>query len=369
MTSGRERILFVELWRLGDAVAATAGLSALRQARPEAEIGVVAHSLHGEPLFRSPDADHRLPFDAFWTRGRLPRDKYLPWTIDYRELGRAARSIRAFRPNHVLLFRGDIREQLFFRSLGMSAITDLKGKLPTLPGIRTNRRPAGVPRWREYVFHVERWADTTVQAQPTIADVKRGAQGQPYVLVHPGASWRYKQWSAPRLAELLRWLQQRATTVRVVAGPSDHLFIDELRDACGADLVVEYPSLNDLYMLIADAQAVVCNNSAALHIAEALGTPCVALTGPSDPIRWGTYRSHSRTVTRALGLPCHPCGDKRCVLPEAPCIDRIELRDVVEALSELGIVARPGHVAVLQATRGHSGTAGSHDGAAVSPLR
>src|SRR5437773_504371 len=107
MSPERERILFVELWRLGDAVCATAGLRALRLAKPDAEIAVLAHSQHGDPLFRSADADQRLQFDAFWTRGQVPRDKYLPWTIDYQELYRATRSIRAFRPDHVLLFRGD----------------------------------------------------------------------------------------------------------------------------------------------------------------------------------------------------------------------------------------------------------------------
>ena len=336
-----ERILFVELWRLGDAVAATAGLRALRQARPTAEIGVLAHSKHGDPLFRSPDADHRIPFDAFWTRGRLPRDKYLPWTIDYRELARGARCIREFRPDHVLLFRGDIREQVFCRALGLRNIVDLAGSLPMLPGIGTHQRPAGVPRWKEYVFHVERWAKSPVRAEPTIHLEEPPPRDECYVLVHPGASWRYKQWSAARLADLISWLEARGAEVRVVAGPADGDIVSALRAARGGALQVERPTLSELYSLIAGAQLVICNNSAAMHVAEALGTPCVVLTGPSDPVRWGTYRSHSRTVTRSAGLACHPCVDKRCVRPDSPCIDRIELVDVIEAIEDMGILAEP----------------------------
>jgi ADP-heptose:LPS heptosyltransferase len=340
VTQRRERILFVELWRLGDAVAATAGLRALRRARPDAEIAVIAHSRHGDPLLRSPDADRQLPFDAFWTRGQLPRDKYLPWTINYRELARVSRGVRRFNADHVLLFRGDVREQLFFRALGARNIIDLKGTLPILPGIRTNLRPSGVPRYREYVHHVQQWTGVEVQAEPSIAGVSPRTPATPYVLIHPGASWRYKQWNALNVAALVRWLDENGHTVKLVAGPNERDFVDAICASRGCPVSVEYPDLDGLYSLIAGAQALICNNSAALHIAEALRTPCIALTGPSDPVRWGTYRAHSRTVTRSLGLACHPCGDKRCVLPSTPCIDRIRLYDVIQTLKELGIVGR-----------------------------
>jgi ADP-heptose:LPS heptosyltransferase len=345
MTAAGERILFVELWRLGDAVAATAGLRALRLAKPNAEIAVLAHSEHGDPLFRLREADTHLRFDAFWTRGQLPKDKYLPWTIDYGELYRAAQSIRAFRPDHALLFRGDIREQLFLRMLGLRNIVDLKGPLPILPGISANLRPSGVPRWKEYVFHVREWSRTSVDADPHIAGVQRAQSAPPYVLLHPGASWRYKQWSASHVVALIRWFETQSYAVKLVAGPNDRVFIEALCVAYGSALPVEYPSLPRFYSLVASAHAVICNNSAALHIAEAIGTPCVALTGPSDPVRWGTYQPHSRTVTRSTGLPCHPCGEKRCVMSTSPCIDRISLGEAIEALGDIGITTRPKYCA------------------------
>lgn len=332
MTATRERILFVELWRLGDCIAATAGLRALRLARPDADIAVLAHSRHGDPLFRSSAADRHLRFDAFWTRGQLPRDKYLPWTIDYGELLRVAREVRAFRPDHVLLFRGDIREELFFRALGLRRIVDLRGALPVLPGLRTNTRPDHVPRWREFVYHIQQWTGTSAAAEPVIEGVGSNPEEDPYVLLHPGASWKFKQWSARNVASLVRWLEGHDRTVKVVAGPADREFVESLSAEYGSKLNVIYPSLAELYTLIADAQLVVCNNSAALHIAEALGTPCVALSGPSDPVRWGTYRAHSRTLIRSQDLPCYPCGEKRCVRPAAPCIERISLEQVIEVV-------------------------------------
>ena len=350
------RVLFVELWRLGDAVAATAGLHALRAVQPDAAIAVLAHPLHGDPLFRSPVVDARIPYDAFWTRGKLARDKYLPWTIDYVAAARALYAVRAFRPDHVLLFRGDIREQTFLSSVAPGRVSDLDGPHSLLPGVRKYRRPASVPRWKEYVSHVAQWSDRVVQAEPTLGRVLAAPVERPYVVLHPGSSWRFKQWSADKMARLYRALQRSDIDVRIVAGAADRDFIRSLMMALGEDVPVDYPSLDELYAVIAGARAVVCNNSAALHIAEALNTPCVALTGSSDPVRWGTYRAHSRTVVRSVGLPCHPCGEKRCVRPENPCIEDITVEDVMHTMTALNLVNFPVTSERGSASRGEAGT-------------
>lgn len=335
MTSSR--ILFVELWRLGDAVSATAGLRSLRLARPDATIAVVAHSFHGDPLFRSSEADARIPFDAFWTRGKLPRDKYVPWTIDYRALVRVARAVRSFRPDHVLLFRGDAREQLFFSALAPGRVTDLDGPHSWIPGVKKYQRPRNVPRWQEYVSHVQQWTGTEAASPPAIAKVMPARAPREYILIHPGASWRFKRWSSANVARLVTWLRELGHRVRLVAGPEDRVLAESLSTLLEHSVEFEFPTLEQLYSLIAGARLVICNNSAALHIAEAIGTPCLALTGPSHPITWGTYRYHSRTLVKSVGFSCHPCGEKVCVRPEAPCMDEIRFGDVIQSLTEMGV--------------------------------
>jgi ADP-heptose:LPS heptosyltransferase len=191
------------------------------------------------------------------------------------------------------------------------------------------------------VFHIREWSGAAVSAEPHLSGVEREKPAAPYLLLHPGASWRYKQWSAKNVAALIRWLDAHGHTAMVVGGPNDRPFVDAIRAEYGSSLDVVYPSLSGLYDSIANARAVICNNSSALHIAEALGTPCIALTGPSDPVRWGTYRAHSRTLERSSDLPCHPCGDKRCVLPNSPCIDRLVLADVIGAVESIGIASAP----------------------------
>jgi ADP-heptose:LPS heptosyltransferase len=339
MSLAPERIAFVELWRLGDSIAATAGLLALRAARPNAEIAVVTHPQYGEPLRRTGVADRIIPFAAFWTRGKLLRDKYLPWTIDYGALARAWRSLREFRAHTYLLFRGDIREQLFCLSLRTGVVVDRTGG-PTrsAPGVRVFPTAVNVPRYREYVQQVRLWSGAAIDTQPILGGVDRkDAIKGPGVIVHPGASWKYKQWSAAKTASLLDILQERAIPTVLVGGETDRDFMAEVQSLCSIPVRAAVPELGEFFDLVAAADAVVCNNSAALHIAEAVGTPCVALTGSSDPVRWGTYSSRSRTVCFSVGLPCHPCGEKRCVRPDRPCIEEIEVHHVVSALRAIGI--------------------------------
>jgi ADP-heptose:LPS heptosyltransferase len=336
--SPRKRIAFVELWRIGDAVAATAGLAALALVRPEAEIAIVAHPDSGDPLFRLlPDARH-IRLAAFWTRGKLWRDKYLPWTIDYRGLGTAWGELRRFAPDVCLLFRGDVREQLLCSSLGRVEIVDFR-KAPWLPWVHTVPVTRGVPRFQEYVELIRAWSGSSVVATPSLAGVAAaGERDRSHVLVHPGASWRFKQWSESKVAAVLRALASRGVAVKLVGGEVDREVIGRICAQLEGPVDVVFPSLAEFYDLVAAARLVICNNSAALHIAEALGTPCIALTGPNDPVRWGTYRPHSRTIERSVGLPCHPCAEKRCVRPDHPCIEEIQVDDVLAAVRPLAHV-------------------------------
>jgi ADP-heptose:LPS heptosyltransferase len=343
--SEAKRILFVDLWRLGDAVSATAGLRGLRTARPDAEIAVVAHSTHGDPLFRSTAADHRIACDAFWTRGKTARDKYLPWTIDVGTLQGCARAVRAFRPDACLLFRGDPREAAFFGSIGAGAISDVRRYRVGVPGVRYVPALNGVPRYREYLSHVAHWTGQSIDVTPQLDGVALPATDADRhgVLLHPGASWRYKQWSVDNMAALASALIDRGQTVTLVGTADDRPFIEAVQRACGTSAVASvFPTLEELYQRIAAAAAVVCNNSAALHIAEALGTPCVAITGSSDPVRWGTYRAHSRTLCRSVGLACHPCQERRCVRPAHPCVNDVSVADVLAALAPLASPVRQG---------------------------
>jgi ADP-heptose:LPS heptosyltransferase len=71
-----------------------------------------------------------------------------------------------------------------------------------------------------------------------------------------------------------------------------------------------------------------------MHIGAALGTPVVALFGPTDPEKTGPYgwkRDKNLKVLRAP-VPCAPCFKKKC--KEPLCMSKISVETVLEALKE-----------------------------------
>jgi heptosyltransferase-1 len=75
-------------------------------------------------------------------------------------------------------------------------------------------------------------------------------------------------------------------------GPGDDACIYAVKSASGdADPIAYNGSLGQLMALLRNALCIVGGDTGPLHLAVALGTPAVALFGPTDPARNGPYRS------------------------------------------------------------------------------
>ncbi|MCU0613234.1 MAG: glycosyltransferase family 9 protein, partial [Candidatus Eisenbacteria bacterium] len=86
--------------------------------------------------------------------------------------------------------------------------------------------------------------------------------------------------------------------------------------------------------VLSRCRVAVGNDGMLLHLAAAVGTPTVAIFGPSDPTLFSPVGTHSMVVRRALD--CAPC-DKRLRrgCPERRCLVGIEVSEVTEAVNGL----------------------------------
>jgi heptosyltransferase-3 len=106
-----------------------------------------------------------------------------------------------------------------------------------------------------------------------------------YVVVHPTSRWQFKSWPAARMAEFIDSLGARGQRVVLTAAPAPA----ELEWIAALHARLRRPvvdltgklTLKELGALIAGARAFVGMDSVPMHIAAALGTPTVALFGPS----------------------------------------------------------------------------------------
>jgi lipopolysaccharide heptosyltransferase I len=110
-----------------------------------------------------------------------------------------------------------------------------------------------------------------------------------FCVISPGGGWRSKCWPPERYGALCAELWRRLSIRAVVnAGPGEEDLARTVVASAGpAKPVVFSPALRELAALVGRARVVVAADTGPLHLAAALGTPVVALFGPTDPARNG----------------------------------------------------------------------------------
>jgi heptosyltransferase-3 len=116
------------------------------------------------------------------------------------------------------------------------------------------------------------------------------SEARPLVVVHPGSGGFRKIWPHSRWRLLLQWLCERGDLqILIVVGPADEKirpFAREVGTAGGVS-VVDTLELPALAALLSDADLYIGSDSGVTHLAASMGTPAVAIFGPTDPAVWG----------------------------------------------------------------------------------
>jgi len=94
-------------------------------------------------------------------------------------------------------------------------------------------------------------------------------------------------------------------------------------------------SLKEYAAIIAKARLLVCGNTGVMHLASALGTPLIALHGPTNPVKWGP-RGKSSVVIQSK-KECSPClylgFEYGCRTNK--CMEAIDVDEVASAVTKL----------------------------------
>jgi len=167
---------------------------------------------------------------------------------------------------------------------------------------------------------------------------RHGLSGKPFIHVHPTSRWSFKCWSEEKTGELINILQQEGIRVVLTAGPGadEAASIERITDRITAPVIDMSGrlSLKQLAALTARAQVFVGVDSAPMHIAAAMGTPTVALFGPSGDIEWGPWQVPNRVITSKH--TCVPCGIDGCGGGKiSECLQVISVAEVLEAVHSL----------------------------------
>jgi heptosyltransferase-3 len=167
---------------------------------------------------------------------------------------------------------------------------------------------------------------------------KHGLASKGFLHVHPTSRWLFKAWTDERNAQLLQLLARDGHRLVLTGAPDarEQAIVKRILDRAGApvtDLSGQL-SLRDLGALAARARLFFGVDSAPMHIAAAMGTPVVALFGPSGEHEWGPWMVEHRVVTSAH--PCRPCGNDGCGGSKvSDCLTQLPVARVHSAINEL----------------------------------
>lgn len=163
-------------------------------------------------------------------------------------------------------------------------------------------------------------------------------QEKDFIHLHPTSRWLFKCWPADRMTALIAALQAWGHRIVVTAAPTtEELAMVQNILAGLRQPVVDLSgrlSLKQLAALTARARLFIGVDSAPMHIAAAMGTPTVALFGPSGEIEWGPWQVPHRILTSAH--TCRPCGNDGCGGGKvSECLSAIPVESALRAAEEL----------------------------------
>lgn len=303
-----DRILAVRLSSLGDVIRSTAALRRLRSHWPSAHLTLAVEERFAPVLEGHPDIDdllvtpsvrkalpihaaaawHRLrhagapSFDiALDLQGTRPS---LLWTSMARASRRAGRGTPSF-------FRRSF-EWTFPPDLAVNDVLDQARLLG----------PLGIPVEPLHPrLHVRPQADDRLMDHLR----QRRLPTQGFVVLNPFSAWTSKTWPLERYLQLATRLHQEGQAHCLLTGSPAEQSLLPASTGPGWSSLVGQLSLPELSALLARARLVVTGDSGPMHQAAALGTPVLALFGPTWPDRSAPFGPGPIRVLQARRPPRH----------------------------------------------------------------
>ena len=154
------------------------------------------------------------------------------------------------------------------------------------------------------------------------------------IAINPVAKWETKLWPKKQFAELADMLiGQYDMKIVFTGGIKDYSIIQTITSSMKGRAInfAGKTTLTELAALYEKAALVVSTDTGPMHLAAAVGTPVVALFGPTAPWRTGPYGTGHRVIK--VELECSPCFKRRCETTD--CMYQISVDQVLKGVQKV----------------------------------
>jgi heptosyltransferase-3 len=176
-------------------------------------------------------------------------------------------------------------------------------------------------------------------AEARIAELlaAEGLAERGFIQIHPASRWSFKCWTPEGNAALIDRLSPAHRVVVTAAPEPDEMALIERILSQTKSKPVNLAgklSIKELGALTGRARLFIGVDSMPMHLAAAMGTPALALFGPSGEDEWRPWRVAHRVVTTRH--PCRPCGNDGCGGGKiSECLTTLGVDEVYAAAQEL----------------------------------
>jgi len=339
MSEKFEKILIIKLRAIGDVVMSTAVLDGIRAAYPKARIDFLTETESKDIVFGNPILNQVIVYD----RKRIAKSFFLKRMIENLRL--IAR-IRNQRYDFIFDFFGNPRS---------AWITFLSGA-KTRVGYNYRLRKFAynvVVRSRANEVHEVDWhldalkaLDIPVEEKNLYVAVGEGSKnlaesfwqeaglvGYPVIAINFSGGWPTKKWPLDRFAHLIDLLSANyPAKIIILWGPGEKEEAEKLqRLTTSPTALIPQTTLKQLAAILAKTDLMVTTDSGPMHIAAAMGTPCVAIFGPTNSRLQGPY-GEGHVIVRNEALDCLGCNLTAC--SHISCMNDLPVSEVLSGVEK-----------------------------------
>jgi len=340
---GAVNILIVKLSAIGDVIHTLPSLAALRRLYPGAHITWVIEEASSDLIMGHPHLDRVI----ISRRKRWIDDlKNSRFSEPLREIHAFIKDVRAQTYDLVIDFHGLFKSAVVVllssgkRKLGYDSMQELSG-LFLNEKIPEDMEKHAIDRYLDFLRHLGAdegepeflipISEENINRVQHLLATNHIRQEDRFAAVNPVAFWDTKLWGNEKFACLCDRIIKELNTPIVLTG-TDLAALSEIQffmKSPAVNLGGE-TSLRDLACLYRRSSLLITTDSGPLHMAAAVGTPVIALFGPTDPLRTGPY-GKGHTVIRK-DLSCSPCFLKTC--EAKTCMNDISVDEVFDNVKE-----------------------------------
>jgi N-acetylglucosaminyldiphosphoundecaprenol N-acetyl-beta-D-mannosaminyltransferase len=321
-TTSSPRILIVQPGDLGDLILSTPAISALREAYPNAFIGLLAVSNAAPVIPNNGLVDVVITLDR----------KIAGSTVAFFKPDNLKRifSLRQYRFDTVLYFRQFTLKAGTAKFALIALATGAKRQIGLQNGngwFLTESLPDqgfGAKHQAQYWLDLAGLVGADITPRPAVVAMAESSPlpsqlpaktpGRPRVVIHAGSGGfsLARRWSPEGFAAVASRLHQtHQVEIILVGGKGDDA--DTVEQALSPETRIDTvnfsgrTSLAELASVLSSADVFIGADSGVMHLAAAAGAPIAAIFGPSNPDAWGPWTPQGRQIVIRSAPECSPC--------------------------------------------------------------